>query len=57
MKVSNAYVSCMKRCGYQFPYGRWTTHAHAMRWIAKNPRFRTTNAYPKHTYKKGRKVS
>ena len=47
MKVSNAYISCMKRCGYQFSHGRWTTYTHAMRWIGANPWFRTTNAYPR----------
>lgn len=49
MKVSNSYVSCMKRKGYQFSHGRWTTYEHAMRWIARNPWFRTTNTYPKRT--------
>ena len=46
MRVSCSYVSCMKRCGYRFSHGRWTSYAHAMAWIKRHPGFRTTDAYP-----------
>jgi len=34
-----AYVTAMKRAGYEFQYGRITTRKHALEWLAKNKGF------------------
>jgi hypothetical protein len=47
MKVRPPYVSAMKRCGYTFQFGRWTTYSHAMDWVRKHPWFRMDRAYPR----------
>jgi hypothetical protein len=40
------YVSAMCKQGYQMKYGTRTTRKHALAWLAENPGFRVSSAYP-----------
>ncbi len=44
---SPAFVFAMKKCGYEFTHGRLTTRRSAMDWLAANPDFSYSMAYPK----------
>lgn len=43
MDRSRSYVSAMKAGGYQFTHGTRTLLADALKWLRKNPDFRSTS--------------
>ena len=56
--VAPAYISAMKAAGYVFSHGRYTTLAHALKWLKEHPDFRTTryrNRVPGFEGKKARR--